>query len=335
MPKAIVIYRLGSIGDTVIALPCFHAIARAFPEYRRIALSNVPVSSATSSLFDVLGPSGLVHDEVAYPVGSRSPKTLLRLRREIMATGADQLIYLMPERSAFARARDLLFLRACGLRHIVGASPEALSLRVVNAQTGEVERECARLARSIAALGAIDLAARGNWDLMLTSDERARARSVAPNGPFLAVNMGGKVAINDWGADNWAALLQSVSEAHPNLALVILGGVADRERADLASRNWTGRICNLCGALTVREAAAVLERAGLFVGHDSGPMHLAAAVGAPFVALFGDNNPPKKWHPISARGVCLHEIEGVRRIRLSQVLAPIEEFLAHGIFRGP
>ncbi len=327
MSKTLLIYRLGSIGDTVVALPCFHAIARAFPQDHRIALTNIPVSGATSSLADVLGGSGLIHGELAYPVGTRSPMALLRLRREILATGADRLVYLMPERSPLALRRDLLFLKACGLDDAIGVSPETLRLRRLNERTGEVERECARLARSLAKLGPIDLDAPESWDLMLTASERESARKLFPDGPFLAINMGGKLARNDWGADKWTALLQTLSRLHPALGLVIVGAAGDRARAECARLAWSGPTQNLCGQLSVRETAAALERAALFIGHDSGPMHLAAAVRVPLVALFGDNNPPKKWHPVSARQICLHDMRGVRRIAIDEVLSSVEKLL--------
>jgi lipopolysaccharide heptosyltransferase III len=54
---------------------------------------------------------------------------------------------------------------------------------------------------------------------------------------------------------------------------------------------------NLCGKLSPRESAAVLARAKLFLGHDSGPMHLAAAVGIPCVAVFSARNRPRMWFP--------------------------------------
>ena len=52
--KTVLIFRLGSLGDTVVALPCFHKIAKSFPEARRIVLTNVPVASNAAPLLQVL-----------------------------------------------------------------------------------------------------------------------------------------------------------------------------------------------------------------------------------------------------------------------------------------
>ena len=55
--KRIVIYRLGSIGDTVIALPCFKLIKSSYPNHKILVLTNVPVSDKTAPLMSVLGCS--------------------------------------------------------------------------------------------------------------------------------------------------------------------------------------------------------------------------------------------------------------------------------------
>jgi len=56
-------------------------------------------------------------------------------------------------------------------------------------------------------------------------------------------------------------------------------------------------VINLCGQLTPRESAAVFARSRIFIGHDSGPMHLAAAVNTPCVAIFAARNIPRVWFP--------------------------------------
>ena len=72
-PQRIVVYRLGSLGDTVVALPCLHRVAQAFPDAERIVLTNFPVSSKAAPLEAILGGSGLVHrSRVSTPSPRRS-----------------------------------------------------------------------------------------------------------------------------------------------------------------------------------------------------------------------------------------------------------------------
>jgi len=67
---------------------------------------------------------------------------------------------------------------------------------------------------------------------------------------------------------------------------------------------------NLCGQLTPRQSAAAFARARVFIGHDSGPMHLAAAVQTPCVAIFAARNKPRVWFPYGRQHrVIYHQTE--------------------------
>ncbi|MGO9675298.1 MAG: glycosyltransferase family 9 protein, partial [Methylocella sp.] len=173
--ERIVIYRMGSLGDTVVALPCFHKLTEAFPNAERYVLTNVPVSSKAAALELILGRSGLIHGVVDYPMKLRSVKEMWSLARRLRALQAKTLIYLTPTKGHFALIyRDLLFFRLSGFSRIIGA-PVARDLRNarIDAATGFEEYECARLARSLAALGPIDLDDVKNWDLRLTDAEQS------------------------------------------------------------------------------------------------------------------------------------------------------------------
>jgi heptosyltransferase-3 len=322
-PRPIVIYRLGSLGDTIVALPCFHAITQAHPGAERVVLTNIPVNSKAAPLEAILGGSGLMDRTLAYPVGTRSIKALLALRLELRALGASTLYYLTPARGLAAAWRDWLYFRLCGFRHIVGVPLTRVKQvnEILSAQ-GHLEPECERLARCLRALGPIPLDARASWDLGLRPDELHRAQALLEpvrGQRMLAINMGGKVAINDWGMDHWLDLLSRLSAAHPQLALLVLGGPEDGQRAGEAAKVWQGQVVNACGLLTPRESAAAVAHATLFIGHDSGPMHLAAAMGVRCIGLFGNNNPPGKWHPYGQGHVPLHDMRGVRHIGVTDV----------------
>ncbi|MFT4034168.1 MAG: glycosyltransferase family 9 protein [Patulibacter sp.] len=316
--ERVLIYRLGSLGDTVAALPCFHLIERAFPAAERIVLTNVPVSSKAAALETILGESGLIHRAIPYPLHMRNPRELMRLAATIRAEGTKTMVYLAASRGLRAARRDVAFFRFAGVRTIIGA-PTSRDLQFNRvAADGTVERESARLARTLERLGQIDLADRSWWDLRLSENERARGSAVLdPLGGtrFVAVNMGGKAAEKDWGEDNWHATLALLSQQYPSTGLVFIGAREDSERAGRLAGSWSSsKILNLCGAVSPRESAAVLEHAMLFIGHDSGPLHLADAVGAPAVGLFGDYNRPEMWHPSGATTRIIHRMQGLQTI---------------------
>ena len=80
-------------------------------------------------------------------------------------------------------------------------------------------------------------------------------------------------------------------------SLVLIGGRKDFETSHFVASDWKGEVINLCGKLTVRETAAIFEGASVYVGPNSGPMHLAASVGLPCVAVESARNFPGIWFP--------------------------------------
>ena len=299
--ERVLIYRLGSIGDTVVALPCFHQIARAFPNAERRLLTNVPVHSKAPTAYAVLEGSELVDGFMRYPIGLRRPSELLALRREIRQWRPQVLVYLTVRKRWQDVARDVAFFCFCGIRKIIGA-PFSRDMRTnrLNADSGLYEAEGSRLARSIDALGEIHLDDPANWDLRLTLEERACADAALrplDDRPLLACSVGTKVQAKDWGGDNWRAVLRVLAQNLPNYGLVLVGAPEERAVSELAATEWQGRLLNLCGSLTPRESAAVLARARVFLGHDSGPMHLAATMQTRCVAVFSARNRPVVWFP--------------------------------------
>lgn len=329
--KRIVIYRLGSLGDTVVMLPCLHKVAEAFPDSERIVLTNYPVSSKAAPVEAILGGSGLVHGFLAYPVGTRSFAALRDLRRSLRALGAETLVYLTPARGKLAAWRDLLYFRLCGFKRIVGV-PLSDDLQHNRAGAdGLVEPESQRLARCIADLGGVDLGSPGAWDLHLTAAERLAAEEVlvaVAQRPRIAINMGGKVAANDWGEANWLALATRMRSFCGDHALVFVGAAEDTARAARVGALWPGPVANLCGRVPPRVSAAAMAGSRVFVGHDSGPLHLAACMGVPCVGLYGNTNAARKWHPGGSGHLIIHEMRGVLMIDVDQVVQAMQAQLA-------
>jgi len=78
------------------------------------------------------------------------------------------------------------------------------------------------------------------------------------------------------------------------------------DRSERLAKRWRGPVLNVCGRLSPRESAALIGKAIAFVGHDSGPMHLAASVGTPCVAIFSAQDKPGVWFPFGTRNRVLY-----------------------------
>ena len=301
----LLIYRLGSLGDTIVALPVLHLVARAFPNAERMMLTNSPVSGKAADAQRVLGDSGLVHGYKHYAVGLREPSAILRLIKELRAWHPQVLVYLAEVRSASAIYRDAAFFALCGIRRMIGL-PLTKRLRSnLPTADGSFEREAQRLARCIAKLGDARLDDSTSWDLHLHHREVGAAQAVLDlwigRPRFMVATVGTKVSVNDWGSANWKESLKKISLRYPQLGLALIGSLDEREGAEIAASEWRGPKTNLCGRLTPRESAAVIREAIMYAGHDTGPMHVAAAMGIPCVAVFSARNPRGIWFPWGER----------------------------------
>lgn len=302
--QRILVFRLGSIGDFAISLPCLHFLRGHFAKAQIILLTNEPGASGIVPGHAVLQGAGLVDSYISYPGGTRAPRAWLRLMHEVRRAAPDILVYLAPSRSLAAAHRDFLFFRLCGIRHIIGlpATREQLICRPTAPGGDLCESEAHRLTRQLASVGRIDLSIAANWDLKLTPAELKEAEQVLAERfvprfqkRLLALSIGTKQPVNNWGDANWNAVLTGLRDL--DYGLVLVGGAQDRERSEVLGRGWSGPVNNLCGRLSPRVSAAVLARTRVLLCHDSGPMHLAAAVETPCVAVFSRLNPPGKWFP--------------------------------------
>jgi heptosyltransferase III len=324
--ETVLIFRIGSIGDTVVALPCFHYVARRFSTSRRILITDIPAARKAAPAEAILTNSGLI-DGVIYFPASRRLGDLVKLRTEIRAMMSNTLIYIA-DRDLPRVLRDVCFFRWCGIREIIGATlSRDLRYPRVDLASRLVEPEAERLARSLSALGRIAVGDPAQWDLRLQPSEIQKGETAVAaltGRDYIAVNMGGKVESKDWGDERWRSLLDLMAKDYAHIGLVFLGSSEEFERSSRISRSWIGPSLNLCGVLSPRESAAAMRRAVAFVGHDSGPMHLAAAVGVTCVCMFGNFNRPKWWHPYGEQHRIIHDMRGVLAVAPSEVYEALQ-----------
>lgn len=119
--------------------------------------------------------------------------------------------------------------------------------------------------------------------------------------PLLAVHIGAGTAAKRWPQRHWNTLIERFLD--DGWRVIVVGGPDDPPAGEALPQHdrlqdWTGR-------LSVAQSAALLERADLFVGADSGPAHLAASAGTLSVILFSGTNQPRQWRPWSRYSLIL------------------------------
>ena len=122
--------------------------------------------------------------------------------------------------------------------------------------------------------------------------------------PRIALNVGASRAYKRWPLPNWVEVAQSLTLA--GQSIVFVGDKTDAETVVQITPALPGGYADLSGKTSLRELASVLTACDLLVSGDSGPMHLAVAVGTPTVAIFGATNPARHG-PYGARNTVLHD----------------------------
>jgi len=118
---------------------------------------------------------------------------------------------------------------------------------------------------------------------------------------FVAVHAGASFPGRRWQPERFAIAIDRIA-AETGLGVALVGGPDENEVVEKILATTRTPIVNLVGALPLQTLPALLKKARLFLGNDSGPMHMAAAAGIPVVGLFGLQN-PVHWGPVGVPNI--------------------------------
>ncbi len=130
------------------------------------------------------------------------------------------------------------------------------------------------------------------------ADELLRRAGVPATATLVAIHPGSGAAVKNWPAAGWHAVGNALAE-DPSVCFVVTSGPTERELAQEVAAGLPQERTRLAGETTLGVLAALYARCALVLGPDSGPLHLAVAVGAPSVTLYGASDPARfgPWGP--------------------------------------
>lgn len=292
-PERILVVRLSALGDVLLATPAVRALKRHFPSAAVDWLLEKPYAPLLAA-----NPyaSPIAYDKAGAHAGASG---FLLLRSELAARGYDLVVDLQgkPKTRLFrGLGKDCLALRtrsaAQSFLTLVGRNPPLTRAHAVDL--------------FLEALSPLGVASDGRaLDLQLTDEMRAEAAHALPEGTLVGLAPGARWATKRWPPERFAQLAAELRAL--GLTPVLLGGPGDAAvlaavRAGLESIPGAavGAPMKDTAALSVGGLAAAIARCRLVVAGDSGPVHIASALGTPVVALFGPTS-PERWRPLAAR----------------------------------
>src|SRR5438067_10309890 len=357
-PKRIVVFRIGQLGDTIVALPAMWLVRKNYPAAYTALLCDRHPGKTHVVASDLLRGSRIFDEYLSYPVSEsgefmrsgRMATLLANIRRK----NFDTLVYLAPtNRTAEQVARDRRFFSMAGIRNFIGMhgfeplKPKQKSEPMVSSlpesellfrrlEASGLKAESGDRLRMDVGLSEADEAVMDGWLSTLPSDEGRT---------WIAVGPGSKMPAKRWPLERFLHVIgELISEF--DIWPVIFGGEEDRVIGAWLLDRW-GSGYNAAGALGIRSSLAAMKHCELFIGNDTGTMHMAAAVGLPCVATFSSRERPGLWYPpgeghrvfrsaIDCEGCGLVEClelgnECLKRISVEEVLSACRELLAEAL----
>ena len=321
------------LGDSVLATGLLSSLAR-LPETRAVDVLGNPVALAMAAGHPIVRRAIRYERHGAH----RTPRAFLGLARELRATGYEAHVVLpstpsaallarliaAPVRAGFAGpGRGFCFTRT----HRRGRRGSAHLLAEYQAVLAQVEPQ-APIAEP---------------KVYVSEDARARARALTGGGDYAVLAPGATFGpAKRWSGERFAELGRRLA-AERGVRIVLVGGEGDRETAqDVAAA--IPQAIDLAGRTDLPTLAAVLAGARAVISNDSGPMHLARAVSAPTVGIFGSTEPrwtaPRGGRVVLAaapppcapcyRRTCPIAVQCLARISVEDVQAVVAQAWAEG-----
>jgi heptosyltransferase-2 len=288
VPKNILVRGVNWIGDAMMTIPAMRELRRLFPESRITLLIKEPMDQLFRSF-------SAVDYIIGFSVrqGPRGIWDRLGLVRKLRQTHFDICVILpnsfdsalvpflarIPERIGFDRdGRGLL-----------------LTSRVPAIPKGTDGHQARHYLSLISVLGPTEPDLKLNLEVAQDALDWAETRLAGLKkevpGPLIAINPGAAYGpAKMWFPERFAELGSRLS-AHLGAGIVIVGSPGERQLCGSIAAETKAKVLDLSGETDLQQLAATLSLSDLLVTNDSGPMHLASAVGLPVVAIFGSTNP--------------------------------------------
>ena len=114
--------------------------------------------------------------------------------------------------------------------------------------------------------------------------------NVLPEDRIIGINLGTTWGTKSWALDRFADVIAGIQNRFEG-AVVLTGSSSEVKLGEALQKLVKANVINLIGKTTILQLGALIERCELYLTCDSGPMHIAAAVGTPTIALFGPTDP--------------------------------------------
>ncbi len=281
-PRRVLVIKPSALGDVVQTLPVLSMLRKRFAEAELAWVIK-------SSLSQLLHRHPLLDRVLVWDHTPSRRRGFLRLLGQVRRGGFDLVIDLQ------GLLRTGLLSLASAARYRVGFSNAREGARFCYTHRVPIPtRDLPALAKYVLvarALGCpVDNIPAAMIPLRSEDVAWARAQLARVPRPVVAVHPGAQWPTKRWPGERFARVLHRLQEA-TGAGVVLVGGPGERKLCTQVAQTLPGAVLNLAEQTTLLQLAAVLQQAQVLLSGDSGPMHLAAALNTPVVALFTCTSP--------------------------------------------
>ena len=302
--KNVLLIRTDRIGEVLLATSAADALKKAHPDWR--------VSFLTSSYAEPLVRANPYVDEVLVAdtfTKGRVIRSVSRLVKQLRPRRFDMAFVLNPHKALHAAC----FFSGIPLR--AGFSRKWGFF--LNRKTEDTREEgtAHEVETSLDLLRAVGLTLpEGRPALKVPAPDVEKVRDMlAPENrhekPVVCISPASSNSRKNWPAVKYAEMAEIIQES-TGFAVALLGTEGERGIINSVKESSGAEFIDLCGKLDLTGLTALISECVLFIGNDTGPVHIAAAAGVPVLSIFrntvaGTN--PARWRPYSPESVVLHE----------------------------
>ena len=150
-------------------------------------------------------------------------------------------------------------------------------------------------------------------DALEWADKILQENDIASGDKIALIHPGASCVSKRWMKEKFVVLANRLVEDYALKIVITASGIEDVALAGAIAKEIRYPALNLAGKTSVSQLAALLKRAAIFISNDSGPVHIASALGTPVVSIFGRNQAglsPARWGPVGAKDKYLHKEVG-------------------------
>ncbi len=343
--KRILIVTVNWLGDLLFMTPAIRSIRRAYPDSYIACL-------APGRGLDLLTGNPHINKLISFEEsrGLRGILHWLALANQLRSERFDTAFLF---HRSFTRA---FVVRLAGIRSRIGYRTWKQGWLLTQSAVSPSKDSVHKATWYLKLLEADQIPADGlRYDVELTREDHAAAEKllkgwgIGSSVRLIALHVGSNWKLKRWPAESFAQLADALATKF-DARIVFIGSGEDRSLIEKVIQRMNVKPLVAAGRTTLRQSGALLARSALVVSNDSGPLHLALAVGTPVVGLFGPTLPELSGPPSGAKAISLFGSIGcpvpcyqlncpanlcMSEIRVDQVVAAAETFLHKPVHPEP